>query len=392
MTRKLAYIRYKGFSGTNESVLRQLVRVFPEYEVEDIDLADLIPRRSFLQMRNLLHIIHEYPNVFWEKGRTLAWTKWVTSFMFRTIKKQIAATLLPRDDYAFTLQTQSLFDAQVPGLPHFVYTDHTLLANLDYHQQENSRIDIFSKQWRKMEPDIYANADAVFTMSDNVSNSLVRYYGYPEERIARVGVGCNAYRDGILPDISGRTVADYSGKRILFVGVLWKLKGGPELVEAFRILRRKHPDAKLTIVGCSPGIDEPGVEVLGRIPLSEVSAQYERASVFCMPSKGDAFGIVYLEAQMNGLPVVTLDIGAPPDFVTNGHNGFRVPPGDVQALADHLDTLVSDPQLCFDMGRRGREIVESSYTWDHVGDRMREEIMERAFPGTGDAAADRRRP
>ncbi len=377
MTRKIAYIRFREFSGTNESVRRQLVRVFPEHEVVDIDISELIPRFAPLQFRNLPHVALEYPNIFFTRKRSYAWSKWVTSFMFRAIKKEVAAALAPHRDYDFTFQTQSLFDAQVPGLPHFVYTDHTLLANLDYGQTESRRIDIFSHRWRKLEPEIYRNADAVFTMSSNVSRSLMRDYDHPENRIACVGVGCNAYRDGVLPDISGRTPDDYARKRILFVGVLWKLKGGPELLAAFRILRRDHPDATLTIVGCNPGIDEPGVEVLGRIPLDEVSAQYEKASVFCMPSKGDAFGIVYLEAQMNGLPVVTLDIGAPPDFVVNGHNGFRVPPGNVQALAEHLDTLLSDPQLCWDMGRHGRRIAESRYTWNAVGDKMRDEITAR---------------
>lgn len=387
MTRKIAYVRFREFSGTNRSVLLQLRRVFPEYEVVDVDLDRLIPRFAPLQFLNLPSVALEYPNIFFSKNRTYAWTKWVTSYMFRAIRKKIAAALEPRGDYALTFQTQSLFDARVPGLPHFVYTDHTLLANLEYGPKEAGRIGFFSRRWRALEPEIYRNADAVFTMSDNVSRSLMRDYGLPAERIARVGVGCNAYRDSAPPDVSGRSEADYARKRILFVGVLWNLKGGPELLEAFRIVRRKHPDATLTIVGCSPEIDEPGVEVLGRIPLAEVGARYARSSVFCMPSKGDAFGIVYLEAQMNALPVVALDIGALPDFVENGVNGFRVPPGDVEALAARLDQLLDSPRLCLEMGRRGREIVESRYTWDHVGDRMREEILARLPRGT-----DRREP
>lgn len=382
MTRKIAYVRFREFSGTNRSVLLQLRRVFPEYEVVDIDIDELIPRFAPLQFLNLPAVTLEYPNIFFTKNRTYAWTKWVTSFMFRAIRKKVAAALEPRRDFALTFQTQSLFDARVPGLPHFLYTDHTLLANLEYGPEESGRIGFFSRRWRALEPEIYRNADAVFTMSDNVSRSLMRDYGLPAERIARVGVGCNAYRDSAPPDVSGRTEADYARKRILFVGVIWNLKGGPELLEAFRIVRRKHPDATLTIVGCSPEIDEPGVEVLGRIPLAEVGSQYARSSVFCMPSKGDAFGIVYLEAQMNALPVVALDIGALPDFVENGVNGFRVTPGDVDALAARLDQLLDSPRLCLEMGRRGREIVESRYTWDHVGDRMREEILARLPRGT----------
>ena len=75
-------------------------------------------------------------------------------------------------------------------------------------------------------------------------------------------------------------------------------------------MRAKHPGARLTIVGCSPQISEPGCEVVGRIEPERVTEFYQRASLYCLPTKLEAFGISYIEAMHHALPVVGTDMGA----------------------------------------------------------------------------------
>jgi glycosyltransferase involved in cell wall biosynthesis len=165
----------------------------------------------------------------------------------------------------------------------------------------------------------------------------------------------------------------YDNKEILFVGVHWIRKGGPQLVEAFRRVRARIPDARLTIVGCSPEIHVEGCEVRGRVSPSELAMYYQRASVFCMPTRYEPFGIVYLEAMAYKLPIVATDVGAIPDFVLNGENGFRVRPGDFGDLAERLIVLLSNPALCSSMGKRGSDIAKQ-YTWERTGRIFRETI------------------
>jgi glycosyltransferase involved in cell wall biosynthesis len=155
----------------------------------------------------------------------------------------------------------------------------------------------------------------------------------------------------------------------VFVGVDWERTGGPPLLEAFRRVRAQVPDATLTIVGCRPPVSEPGVDVVGRVPLSEVWRYYAEATVFCMPTRWEPFGIVYLEAMMQRLPVVATRVGAIPDFVSESDNGFLVGVDDVDGMARRLIQLLRNPELCREMGKRGFCIAQR-YSWDHAADIM----------------------
>ena len=143
---------------------------------------------------------------------------------------------------------------------------------------------------------------------------------------------------------------DYNTKTILFVGVTWERKGGPELVKAFEKVLRVHPDARLVIVGYKPKVDLPNVQIIGRLTVDELVPYYQQASIFCLPTKLEPFGIVFVEAMAFGLPLVAPRTGAVPDFVEDGRNGFMVEPGDIDALAEALIKLLDDPQLCRKFG------------------------------------------
>ena len=99
------------------------------------------------------------------------------------------------------------------------------------------------------------------------------------------------------------------------------------------------------------------------------------ASVFCLPTRAEPFGIAVVEAFHHRLPVVASNIGAMPDLVRNGESGRLVPPDNPAALADALVALLSDPAQCRRMGERGCEIAREHYSWDAVGDKVRAGIL-----------------
>ena len=74
------------------------------------------------------------------------------------------------------------------------------------------------------------------------------------------------------------------------------------------------------------------------------------------------------------LPVIGTSIGAMPDFVEDGRNGYLVRPYDVEALAGRLIELLSDPAKCRTMGSRSHELVRERYNWEQVGARIRHHI------------------
>lgn len=377
MNGKIAFIKFSEFSHTNAAVLAQLIAGFPEHEIIVLDVADAVKARKSKYLAAHVAAMAEYGLTLLSGKRRLRTFRWRTGYMSDLVRRVVATELSTCNDLVCTFQTQSLFNCKIPGIPHFVYTDHTLLANLQYPDTDPAT-HFYSRSWIKREPFIYHDAVTVFTMSSNVTHSLVQDYSMPPDRICQVGVGCNALESVDLASLRPRPIMSYTSRNILFVGTMWELKGGPELVEAYNRIRATRPDIRLSIVGVEPDIAGDNITIYGRVPLHEVSHHYRNASIFCMPSKRDAFGIVFLEALANRLPVVALNIGATPDLVTPGITGELVAPGDIEGLTRCLADLVDNPEKCKRMGDLGFEVVVPRYTWDHVGrlivSRMHEDL------------------
>jgi glycosyltransferase involved in cell wall biosynthesis len=365
---RIAFIKRGAFSHTNESVLNQLRRQFPRLAIDVIDVAAM----PVLGWRNLPRIglgaLRRYGAASLRSKKALLHSM-VYSPEFFSVSRKLLAQRLEQSKYLFTFQTQGLFDASVPGTPHFLYTDHTHLANLEYPSFR--REDLSCREWIEMERSVYRHATVNLTMSSNVSRSLVQDYGCDPERVECVYVGTNAEPE---KNVQARRPKD---KTILFVGVAWERKGGPVLVDAFKRVLEVHPTAELIVVGCSPDIDVPRCTVVGRVPLNQVGAYYHEASLLCVPTRIEPFGIVFVEALARGVPVVATRIGALPDFIIDGETGYLVPPDDPQALAARLIELLGDADRQRRMGERGQRLVSSRYTWDNVGAAMKTAIERR---------------
>jgi len=88
--------------------------------------------------------------------------------------------------------------------------------------------------------------------------------------------------------------------------------------------------------------------------------------ILALPSRTDSFGIVFLDAWVNGKPVIGANAGGIPGVVSDGIDGLLVPFGDVGALATALRTLLDDPALRARLGAAGREKVLRQYTWERI--------------------------
>lgn len=159
------------------------------------------------------------------------------------------------------------------------------------------------------------------------------------------------------------------GVVILFVGRMVELyKRVTVLLRAFRLLEAKNLPVQLVMVGEGP--DRAGyersaaalhlrnarfVDFLQHAPLTEY---YAAADIFVLPSASETWGLVINEAMEFGLPIVTTSaVGASADLIRE--NGLVVPPDDVNALAQALETLARDEGLRAKMGSRSRDIIAS---------------------------------
>ena len=78
--------------------------------------------------------------------------------------------------------------------------------------------------------------------------------------------------------------------------------------------------------------------------------------------------LTVLEAMASALPVVATPVGGTPEILKDGVNGYLVPVGDHVALAKSIIRLLDDRPMAVEMGRRGRELVKASYTWDALAE------------------------
>jgi hypothetical protein len=368
--RSFAFVKIGDFSSANERILGQLCQQFPDLEPDVIDLQSFPVMNRSDAIPAFLGVLREYGPLACLTRSRLRARAMRTRYYFEKVRAQLLQRL-SRKQYAFTFQTQSLFDASVPGTPHFVYTDHTHLANLTY--PAGSRPALASRQWRQMEKSVYTHARLNFTMSSHIARSLIEDYDCAPSAVQCVYAGSNV----MAPALEDLGRERFAQKRILFVGIDWERKGGPALVEAFREVRRSHPTAELVIVGCTPRITVPGCRIVGRVPLSVVSGFYRSASVFCLPTTVEPFGFVFLEAFAHGLPIVASDIAAIPGFVEEGLSGHMVACNDVAQLAQRLNELLGDPARCAAFGARGRALVRERYTWQLTGERIAAHIRPR---------------
>jgi glycosyltransferase involved in cell wall biosynthesis len=158
--------------------------------------------------------------------------------------------------------------------------------------------------------------------------------------------------------------------RLLCVGRLIPIKGHIVLLRAFAEAKKQLPELQLDIAGRGPL--EPALHALARElgvadsvhflgHVSPIQAAIERAAVVVVPSMGEGFGMVALEAMERARPVVAAAIGGLGELVRDGETGLLVPAGEAEPLRDAIVRLAGDLDLARAMGEAGRRRAVSRF-------------------------------
>jgi phosphatidylinositol alpha-1,6-mannosyltransferase len=208
---------------------------------------------------------------------------------------------------------------------------------------------------------------------------------------------------GLFPDYPGWAKkarplpARFAGRRtILIVGRMAgpdRDKGHEALIRALPEVVRRVPDTVLVIVG--RGADElrlrqlskalgieSAVEFVGYVPDWDLPAYYEACKVFAMPSFGEGFGLVYLEAMHHAKPCLAGNRDAAPEVVQDGQTGLLVEPGNVAQVREALIRLLEDRVLAARLGEAGRRRLEKQFTYEHFAERLYQVFARFAPPST----------
>jgi glycosyltransferase involved in cell wall biosynthesis len=164
--------------------------------------------------------------------------------------------------------------------------------------------------------------------------------------------------------------------RIVYVGGMSLRKGVHYLLQAFYELNLL--DTELWLIGTMSEDIMPFLKKYnnGRIlckgpyPQKELYKYYSQGSVFILMSIEEGFSNVIVQAMACGLPAICTTNTGGEDIIRNGIDGFIIPIRNVDALKEKIVYLYRYPQVSKEMGKQARKRVESSFTWQHYGDRI----------------------
>ena len=177
---------------------------------------------------------------------------------------------------------------------------------------------------------------------------------------------------------------------ILIVGRLsaeQKHKGHDHLLEAMPEILQSVPDAQLIIAG--EGTDQKRLEAkaqdlgisnqvifTGWVNEAQLNTLYNQCALFAMPSQGDGFGIVFLEAMMHSLPCVGLKNTAAAEIFEHEKSGILVDRDDRRDMANRLSTLLLDESRRKNLGKAGQKRYQSQFQGQHYAERLQSILME----------------
>jgi glycosyltransferase involved in cell wall biosynthesis len=203
-------------------------------------------------------------------------------------------------------------------------------------------------------------------------------------------LGADPARTSVLSmgvDTESRFVPGQGPRRagtLLFAGRLVEKKGARYAIEALALLRRERPGARLVVAGDGPerpvlearvrelGLEE-AVTFLGAVPQPRLAELYREAAAAVFPfvvAKGgdrEGLGLVVVEAQSCGCPVIAADVPAVHDTVTDGETGLLVPPGDPAALAAAMRQVLDDAALAERLGAAG-PAAAARFSWTRIAE------------------------
>lgn len=217
----------------------------------------------------------------------------------------------------------------------------------------------------KKQAEYYENATGIFTMGQWLADYIVNVQNVDRKKVHAVGGGINI-------DINKIDESQKTGNKILFVGRDFERKGGILVIEAFKKLKEKMPDAMLYLAGPSSNPVKENIEgykYLGDLGYDELVKYYNMCDIFCMPSHFEAYGLVFAEALVFGLPCITRNAYSMKEFIKDGENGYLIDNDDVSVLADKMEMLLKNEEIKENV-RKNRQYYVEKYSWKAVVERI----------------------
>ncbi|MFH1326333.1 MAG: glycosyltransferase family 4 protein [Candidatus Falkowbacteria bacterium] len=315
-------------------------------------------------------------DIFVLTGKKLTKPHWIFSvfYLWQAIKKYKVKTVLV--GHVLPLGTVAYWLSRIMRLDYVVFI----------HGMELGIINKYARK-KKITRKILANAKKVITANSYAGELLKELVDEDKVVIVNPGVTIKKQENPPSPKLrrtSKKTrkqlIEKYNlqNKKILLqVGRLVKRKGVDKALEAMLQVLNEVPDLMYIIIGDGPEISNIQYQIsniknhvilITDASNEEVEAWYNLCDIFIMPARNidgdfEGFGIVYLEANVHGKPVIAGDSGGVRDAVQNGVNGLLVNPESVEEISKAIVKLCKDEELAKKLGEQGREWVKK-FSWE----------------------------
>jgi sugar transferase (PEP-CTERM/EpsH1 system associated) len=236
------------------------------------------------------------------------------------------------------------------------------------HGYEIEMLHGLSRKKRWIRRAVYAMCDCVFTVSEQLREYHALQAGVSQESISVIPNGVDTIK--FAPRWEKRSELRQKfglpvGSLVLgSVGRLVAIKGQNVLLAAAGLLLKRGADLQVVLAGSGPELEplkkiaETSPELRGRVTFlgscDEIPDVLNALDVFVLPSLSEGMSNTLLEALASGVPVIATRVGGNPEVVEHGQTGLLCPSGDVTALADCIDQLLSNLELRGQLGAAGR--------------------------------------
>ncbi|MEO8587737.1 MAG: glycosyltransferase family 4 protein [Flavobacteriales bacterium] len=265
------------------------------------------------------------------------------------------------------LATTALLKTDVP----IVYiNDRSIAGALDYHKVLSDLFAFSRDQSIALERKALANAAVVIFSSHWAAEAARATSPAMKDKIHVVPMGANLLD---APPAPQSHAVPGSKVKLLFLGVYWEEKGGPIAYQALQELKRRGIAAELVVCGCSPPpeCDDPDLVREGflnkNIPadVDKLVHHLRTADFLIVPTRFEAYGLVFCEAAAYGLPVLATRTGGIPTIVVDGETGFLFDMNDDGvAYADRIMHVLARPEQRAAMRTKARERYENLLNWE----------------------------
>ena len=249
--------------------------------------------------------------------------------------------------------------------------------------------------WRRL----LREADAIVAVSHGLAKEAIAFDPGSRSKVVVVHNGLDTEAFTAQARMPSAVPPSLTSRRFLLtVGAFEHKKGQDVLLHAFVRLARTHEDLDLVLIGqAGPATQEtqslidslglaPRCHVVENAPREVVASYMKAASLFVLPSRLEAFGLVLLEAGAFGLPVVATRVGGIPEIIAGPEYGVLVEPDDPEALERALEDLLQHAEKARAMGENLRQRVGSVFSWEAAYQGYRATI-ERMDPPSGEACS-----